>query len=175
MAQFYYNLVFVTCLLVLFSYRLHALFYDLFACYLQCTSCVFVARAFCLITCCCKLAKFQIASSCGLLVPYHVACGALGILLILFLCLPLSYYRIIFAAFNFSTHVTLISSLPPISSTTSLSSSFAGFSGVSTSAACAPTATAFRLSFSFQPVLEKLSLKIESLKFVDMRDFCQIT
>ena len=64
----------------------------------------------------------------------------------------------------------LISSLPPISSTTSLSSSVAGFSGMSTSAACPPTATAFRLSSSFQPVPAKLTSKIKSLQFVDMRE-----
>ena len=71
-------------------------------------------------------------------------------------------------------NVRLISSLPSVSSTVipGLSSSTSVTSFISSAAALTstPISYGFRLSSSFQPVPAKLTAKIRSLQFIDMRE-----
>ena len=71
-------------------------------------------------------------------------------------------------------NVRLISSLPSVSSTVipgpSSSTSATSFTSSAAALTSTPISYGFRLSSSFQPVAAKLTAKIRSLQFVDMRE-----
>ena len=159
-----------------------------------CFACLCLSACYWLVGLAAVWCQLSVCPACLLLSCYFslllCACYILPSLLMGFItCYCLLYYLLhLFAAFvmfaigvppmpavsSAIANVRLISSLPSVSSTVipgpSSSTSATSFTSSAAALTSTPISYGFRLSSSFQPVPVKLTAKIRSLQFVDMRE-----